>query len=209
MLAADTGLTPSQVRRGIVHLRASGVPCLCGPPAMVASGSTRGRRDTACGPEDPSLGGREVREGAGEGASRTSITDTSRYTIPATSQPLDWGRSNRDDAGQATRNAAGPTNGDRVVPCSWRKTPQPGPMPLADDTGPSMSTWWPKFRQSILRLRLVPGRVPARHHRSTRSSSHRHRTPVAVGRQLLPDYLVGGHFTLRLSAKLHCSEAAE
>ena len=28
---------------------------------------------------------------------------------------------------------AGPTTGDRVVPCSWRKTPQPGPMPLADD----------------------------------------------------------------------------
>src|SRR6266851_8417490 len=43
------------------------------------------------------------------------------------------GRSDRDDAGQATRHAAGPATGDRVVPCSWRKTPQPGPMPLADD----------------------------------------------------------------------------
>src|SRR5205807_8440025 len=53
---------------------------------------------------------------------------------PGDLQPLDWRRSNRDDAGQAAHHAAGPATGDRVVPCSWRKTPQPGPMPLADDT---------------------------------------------------------------------------
>ena len=40
------------------------------------------------------------------------------------------------DPGQAAHHAAGPVTGDRVVPCSWWKTPQPGPMPLADDTIP-------------------------------------------------------------------------
>ena len=52
---------------------------------------------------------------------------------PGDLQSLDWRRSNRDDAGQAAHHAAGPATGDRVVPCSWRKTPQPGPMTLADD----------------------------------------------------------------------------
>lgn len=31
----------------------------------------------------------------------------------------------------------GPTTGDEVVPCSWRNSPQGGPMLLASDTRPS------------------------------------------------------------------------
>ena len=68
-------------------------------------------------------------------------------------QTVDWRRSNRDDTGQAAHHAAGSVTGDRVVPCSWRKTPQPGPMPLADDRG------WRKWLRTITaggRLRWSP-----------------------------------------------------
>src|SRR5262249_47659386 len=66
--------------------------------------------------------------------SRTSTTETSRNDTPTpTSHDLE-----RSDSGpdQTPRHdtPGGPITGNRVVPCSWQKTAQSGPMIMAGDT---------------------------------------------------------------------------
>src|SRR5262249_22830871 len=69
--------------------------------------------------------------------SRISVTATSRNAIPRTPKSIDLeapGTGSDQDPQAGT--PGGPITGNRVVPCSWQKTPQGGPMLLAGDTPP-------------------------------------------------------------------------
>src|SRR5262249_55548412 len=67
--------------------------------------------------------------------SQISVTATSRNPIPRTPKSIDLKApgtgSDQDPKGGAP---GGPITGNRVVPCSWQKTPKGGPMLVAGDT---------------------------------------------------------------------------
>src|SRR5262249_55928784 len=65
--------------------------------------------------------------------SRISVTATSRNAIPNPQvDRLGRSRTGSDQTSQAD-TPGGPITGNRVVPCSWQKTPQGGPISVAGD----------------------------------------------------------------------------
>src|SRR5262249_6720472 len=67
--------------------------------------------------------------------SRISVTATSRNAIPRTPKSIDMEESVQVSDQQPRRDTpGGPITGNQVVPCSWQKTLQGGPISVAGDT---------------------------------------------------------------------------